>query len=117
VAVERLSHPHRAHRASSERDHTAIGVLEQLPHLRLLEAAELLLASPPEEPGDRHPELSLEQLVRLDRIHAGGSRGASRDGFPGSHEAHEDDRGAAGVRRLGLPRVLALYRRHPIRSL
>ena len=99
VAAERFADPLRAHRPAAERDHAAVGVLEQLAHLGGLEASELLLAATPEEPRDRHPELALEQLVGLDRLQAGGARGVGGGRLAGAHEADEDDRRPAGRRR------------------
>jgi hypothetical protein len=69
-----------------------------------------------EEPGDRHPELALEQLVGLDRLQAGGARGVGGGRLARAHESDEDDRRPPGHRR-GWARVLLLYPRHPIRSL
>ena len=107
VAGESVADPLRAHRPAAQRDHAAVHVLKQLTNLSGLEGPKLVLAAAPEEPRDRHPDLALEELVGLDRLQAGGACGVRRRRLAGAHEANEDDRRPAVLRR-GSFRVLPL---------
>jgi hypothetical protein len=103
VPVQRPSHPLRAHRPAAQREHAAVGVLQELPDLGLLQGAELLFAAAPEEGRDRHADLALQELVCLDRVDARRPRRVRGGRLAGPHEADEDERWS--------------YRRHPMRSL
>ena len=116
VAAQRLPNPLRVHRTTAERDYPTVRVLEDSLDLRGLETSKLLLATAPEEGDDRHAELLLEDVVGIDRVQAGGARGVGSSRLPRSHEADEDDRGAA-ARGASLLVAPPLYRRQPIRSL
>src|SRR5437763_13942208 len=114
MALERLAHPARAHRTSPEGDDAAVGVFQELADLLGLEATELLLASAAEEAGDRHPDLALQELVRLDRLDARGPRRVCGGRLARPHEAHEDQRWTSrgALARLGPG---CAQRRHPMR--
>ena len=85
--------------ATAERDHGAVGLVEQLERRALLDLAERRLAVLAEVVGDRHADLLLDPLVGVDHPLAqdvGDHPGAGR--LAGPHEADEDDRRR---RRLG----------------
>src|SRR3954447_7734489 len=117
VALELATNSLRINSAAAERDHTAVGVLQELADLGRLECPELLLAAVPEERDDGHPHLLLEQVVGLGRVQAGrpGRLGGLR--LPRRHEADEDDGGLASRRGCRARPPAFLYPRHPIRSL
>ncbi len=103
---ERVADALGLHGAAAERHHLGVVALEQLADDLLLARPEGLLALAVEERLDRLADALLHLAVRVERLRAqlGGERpGAGR--LAGTHEAHQDDRPAAGY--------LAL---HPMRS-
>ena len=98
VAIERRAHALGQHAPTAEGDRLAGGALEQRPDHRLLATAELALTLGGEEVRDRHPELRLEQLVRVHHVEPGRQGGPQRPGLAGAHEPDEDE-GPAGRNR------------------
>ena len=104
MAAQRGPHPLGVKRAAAERDHAALGRVEQAGDQRLLAGAERRLPLAVEERGDRLAELGLEQPVGVAGRHAERRRHLARGGrLARAHEADEDDGAAQG-------------RLHPIRS-
>ena len=116
VAVEGLPDPLRVNGAAAQRDHPAVGVVEQALDLRRLQGPKLLLPALAEEGDDRHAELLLEHVVGVHRLQARCLSRLRGGGLASPHEADEDERRGAPRRAIAVG-VAALYRRQSIRSL
>ena len=114
VAVQGLPDPLRVNGAAAQRDHPAVGVLEQALDLRRLPGPKLALPALAEEVMIGMPSSVLEQVVGVHRLEPGASARLRGGGLAGPHEADEDERRGAPARiAVG---VAALYRRQSIRS-